>query len=624
MPAKLTMLQHARWQHRTYRKAFQRVQGAQRREREARVVLAGIKARAEKRAKLRARAERWALTAGLPKPKRPKPKQPPKVPVGSSRPASLGRVSAPRACSLVLCLLVQWLVLAGGMPTFVPAANKGGHLRVQPPVCLSPNHGLSVGTAACKPPQLPLQPAPNISPAKATGGAGSARQPPPSPGPSQAQPGPGGSQPAPGPGQAPRGPGKPPEATPVASGAGSTSPEGVRHVVKDARFAKDPKYGYTCSITSESLAQQRRRDAGAPEPPAPPPVPPSPSPLEAERPQPPAPAPKATASAVPPKPKPLSPAAAEKLRKEAVELDGQAVRRKMRDPATGDWVPRNGTVHFLGPEAAPAPFEIRYSDGSSERASSRAVRAWLLTASAHVVSVYTTAEARALPNEWRLEVPSNARHAFKQLGLDPEWDDERLQLMIADLPRGEHRALTDSCGRPPRDEAVRLLLFNVNFSRYPVILDPCAGVGALPQALRGFGYNVLANEVAGVTSKAINSHLDPFQPGTYRGWQQEQVCRAIITSPRARAADFLIPLMICFAPVVAAFVSGNFVLAAPPSRRMFLNGLQKAERLAFLTGLPRGHTAGRPGMWLVIFRDRNLRELLMRGRVSTAAPWVEV
>ncbi|KAG2487973.1 hypothetical protein HYH03_013413 [Edaphochlamys debaryana] len=605
---RLAMLQHARWQHRTYRKASQRVRAAQQREREARAVLAGLKARAEKRAKLRARAERWAHTAGFPKPKRPKPKQPPKAPVGSSRPASLGRVSAPHACSLVLCLLVQWLVLAGGMPTFVPAANKGGHLRVQPPACLSPNHGLSVSTAACEPPQLPLRPAPNISPAKAMGGAGPARQPSPSPGPSQARPG----------------PGKPPEATPVASGAGSTSPDGVRHVVKDARFAKDPKYGYTCGITSESLAQQRRRAAGAPEPSAPPPVPPSLSPSVAGRPQPPAPALKATASAVPPKPKPLAPVAAEKLRKEAVELDGQAVRRKMRDPATGDWVPRNGTAHFLGPKAAPAPFEIRYSDGGSERASSRAVRAWLLTASAHVVSVYTTAEARALPNEWRLDVPSNARRAFKQLGLDPEWDDERLQLMIADLPRGEHRALTDSCGRPPRDEAVRLLLFNIDFSRYPVILDPCAGVGALPQALRGFGYNVLANEVAGVTSKAINSHLDPFQPGTYRGWQQEQACRAIITSPRARAADFLIPLMIRFAPVVAAFVSGNFVLAAPPSRRMFLNGLQKAERLAFLTGLPRGHTAGRPGMWLVIFRDRNLRELLMRGRVSTAAPWVEV
>ncbi|KAG2496527.1 hypothetical protein HYH03_005351 [Edaphochlamys debaryana] len=443
----------------------------------------------------------------------------------------------------------EWLVLAGGVPTYVPDATQGGHLRVLPPLSPSPDHGLPVGSSTSEVPRLPPPAAPNVSPARALVAAS-----PPSPSgpPAPPQPAARAAPAAPGaPAQPPQPPDSAPapEATPVASGAGSTSPDGARRVGKDpseppmalstaevcvvlglapasvppdstsavlqaalslpgaqhvlalsqalqrafitphhmARLAprkapdpastlgggtaasngtswtpgrgltsaheilSTPAAFVTSAVQHHQLDEYRHTVLAAAvaelDDAADAPTAGGTDPwddvnmlhflrTEAERPQPPPPAKAPAAPAAAPKPKPLSPAAAEKLRKEAVELDGRPVRRKIKDPATGDWVQRSGTAHFLGPDAAPAPFEIRYADGGLERATGRAVKAWLQSppvSAANLACALTAREAAELPNYWDLKRPSHARAAFRLLGLEPGWTDEQLELMTADM-----------------------------------------------------------------------------------------------------------------------------------------------------------------------------------------------
>jgi hypothetical protein len=295
----------------------------------------------------------------------------------------------------------------------------------------------------------------------------------------------------------------------------------------------------------------------------------------------------------------------------AKAYDGAPLTRKVKDPATGSFVERRGTLSFLGAAARPNVFLATYTDGTTERLSMRAAK----SCARLPVGVLTTAVGAPpapLPDAWEVLSPSSRAAALLQLGSVPQ---------LAALMPDRVRTAT-SAGEPPHDAAIDLLLAHLDLSRSPVLLDPCAGTGTLAAALRARGYAVSTNEGIAYVEK-VWPRLDPLQPGTYRRLARSEECWHVISAPHADLLPLWLPLAIAMVPLVAVYVSRALIVGPPPAWAAFFNQLCVQERLVVVTGAPCGFSGGKPGAWLVVFRDSALRGQQMKGIAKgRAGHWV--
>ncbi len=144
------------------------------------------------------------------------------------------------------------------------------------------------------------------------------------------------------------------------------------------------------------------------------------------------------------------------------------------------------------------------------------------------------------------------------------------------------------------------------------VLEPFNGQGNISEALLQHGCcKVTTNDLC--RSRKAVMHQDALQPGFYAAAASTgaETVDVIVTSPWFTVVDIAVPLMIASgAEVVAVHVSGRYLSSGAEPCLAYLRALQSQGRVAYLMGLPSGKQ-GPACMWLLVFRDRALREQLL-------------
>ena len=315
----------------------------------------------------------------------------------------------------------------------------------------------------------------------------------------------------------------------------------------------------------------------------------------------------------------------------AAALDGRTVRRKYTDPVTLEDSMLRGEAHFLGQEARPKAYEVRYTDGSTERMSLSELRKHLTPEPANDRGRRSSRTALAvstesLPDKWDLGKVAGVRGALAKLMPHGEPSANLVGRLVNRVPAGPLFLQRDGQATPNQPECVSTiaaelepLLQVVDFSKCTGVLDPWSGTGTVARVFRQKGYMTYRNDV--FEGHEAERHEDALQPGFYRRVQDVWSYDAIVASPWFAMLDLALPLAVSFAPVVAFHVPGHYVTDAHDVRRGYLQSLAKAGRLALIMGLPRGRM-GKRCMWVVVFASRCLRKQMLRTSEAVDGPWV--
>ena len=329
------------------------------------------------------------------------------------------------------------------------------------------------------------------------------------------------------------------------------------------------------------------------------------------------------------------PAAQRRRHQYYATLDGYEVTREYVDPLTMEPRQQAGTVHYLGTAAGNMPFEARYENGTVERMGIRQLRGCLRDEVARGAQdrarrtkrrQVLAACMRGLPDEWVLGNAEGMGKALAWLMPGVKPSVAHVGRLVNRVPGGSR--FLQELGQPNTGgpecvatlvEEIEPLFRCVDFGQCSGVLDPWSGTGTVARVLKKEGLPVLRNDISG--RHEAERHEDALQPGFYRRVKEAWHYDAIVGSPWFSVLDLTLPLAVCFAPLVAFHVPGDYVTNAPPIRREYLRALQGEGRLALLVGLPRGRV-GRRCLWLVVFASRALRERLLRIDRGLGDPWV--
>lgn len=317
-------------------------------------------------------------------------------------------------------------------------------------------------------------------------------------------------------------------------------------------------------------------------------------------------------------------------------LHGRVVERR-RMEASGVRQPMRATVHYLGFDKMPYPFDVTYADGSSDRLSLRQVRHSLLPENAVVPAPVSVPSARGgritratglhssaqlydeLPRVFDLSSTTGVRVALDELMPGP-WSVEHVAKLSQFCPGGDRyrpaparpSQSTSPEGVQTFPEEVTALLIAVDFSFTTSIVDMFSGSGTIRKVFHESGVDaaVTTNDIERTVEAAY--HLNALQPASYRALRASVGLQAVVMRPFYPVLDLALPLAVHFADqMVCCRVPRHYLSHAPPARMTWLRQLQQAHRLFVLNGLPIG-PMGRRCMWLVIFATPQLRKMLVR------------
>ena len=336
---------------------------------------------------------------------------------------------------------------------------------------------------------------------------------------------------------------------------------------------------------------------------------------------------------------PHSPATPLTDHQESQQYDQREVLRQ-HTLATGIRAPARGIATYLGPNAFP-PFRVTYADNRQERLTLRAVRNSITPLdAAHTAqpplptgpsptlrrSTRPTRTATALsssatntdplPLDLCLTTTDGVLQALHFLMPGP-WSTGHATVLSHVVPGGQRFLQTQGSYHPGQPQRVATLepeideLLNViDFTHAPAIFDPFSGDNNIKKAFNQAGLDVTTNDFN--FQLPTDYHLDALQPRTYEELRTDQPLHTVVMSPFFAVLDLALPLAVLYAEqLVCCHVPGHYLTNAPPARLSWLIQLQDAGRLMLVMGLPRGPT-GRRCMWLIIFADPLLRDLLVR------------
>lgn len=148
-----------------------------------------------------------------------------------------------------------------------------------------------------------------------------------------------------------------------------------------------------------------------------------------------------------------------------------------------------------------------------------------------------------------------------------------------------------------------------------VIFDPWAGDGATAAALQPWGVTVISNDLN--PTYGCEMCEDALEAQVYQraravtgvmNTNRDSVF-VIVTSPWFQQLDLALPLMAAQADILFVQVPVHYIAQGPAPRMQYLRHLGDCGRLHIVAGAGvRNRTTRRATLWLVIFRDSELRE----------------
>jgi hypothetical protein len=303
----------------------------------------------------------------------------------------------------------------------------------------------------------------------------------------------------------------------------------------------------------------------------------------------------------------------------------------------GQPVEKWGTLEFVGVDRRPRYFDIKYQDGTVERAVT-----WKFVynkiipeggkmpdsagQAAPVVSAACVCPPLDWPHTWQLCNRDRSTAYVLGLLMPGQWAREDVRRVSRCVPGGlTWQQLQGASVPDARVTAAEVgaLLEVLDFVSVYGVLEPWADGDGVYRAFAERGMHAwTCNAVEG---SGAHFCMDPVQPGTYRALKERGVClEAIVSSPWFSVLDVALPLAVRYASVVACVrVPMHYVSNAPEARRRWLNALLEQGRLLLITGIPASLT-GQVYTWLVVFSGQLARRRMLRGSYAQAGDQVSL
>jgi hypothetical protein len=320
-----------------------------------------------------------------------------------------------------------------------------------------------------------------------------------------------------------------------------------------------------------------------------------------------------------------------RLARQAAPLHGRQVRKAFKEPDSRRRRLQLGTLEYLGDNAYPKQFKVRFANGQEELMSLATATKLLVplpaTPAVAAAALLSTPPDQAtpttpavaivdLPARWDLAQPDQLRQALQQL-IPGDWRPNHISHLATQLPGGSRFLQQSAPQEPLMPECVvtlpgevERLLQCVSLPLCGTIWDPFCGTGTITAVLRAKGMEVVDNDIC--SHRPAGSHYDALQPSFYlAAAKHRRGVGAFVTSPPFAALDIALPLLVAAGAAVACVhAPGHYLTSGVAPRFAYMRGLQQQGRLHVVMDLPRG-PLGRRCIWLLIFSSNAQRQLLL-------------
>ena len=300
------------------------------------------------------------------------------------------------------------------------------------------------------------------------------------------------------------------------------------------------------------------------------------------------------------------PTARAKLQEERGKaLDGVMVRKEFAVDGSRKKKEFRGRVTFEPHEEPPYRFRVEYEDGDEELMSEAEVRRHMVLPTQNVQAAE---EKLTTPEEWRACIEKYMPGIAAQT--------------VTSLVRAVQAGHADPESLPvaPTGEAeVKELLRHVDLAQATGLVEPFVGTGIIAQSLRKVGLKMVTNDLN--PRHGGQYSMDACQPSSWRVLGAHLGAKgAVVTSPWFNVLDLALPLMVEQAPVVCVHVPYSYVPSGGIARQAYLAQLACEGRLLLVMGLERQGNL-RNCAWLCVFRNKELREQMVRTDVTADVGW---